>query len=257
MIRRLALGLCLLIVACSAPPAQVLPPMEPVWRTLVTQPAIVPVFANKNPPRDVIGVTVWSPLFTLETMPAGVVSSASGVLEIDIDNATFGNIGLMAIVLAMSFREPKPFTRFKYSFDLRIPAASGNVPYVNAYYNVQCAGRNFWLGMSIYDPRGPIIDGQAGWDVGTNQAMVHAAPGNANLLDQAVPTASFSSQTFSEWRSYSFAIGHRELVHALGLLKLPTDVSQCRMAHINLNPEIAGKARVKIGVKNWKLETSP
>lgn len=261
----IAASLALIVLAgcvvTGAPPPAVPSGPETV---LAVQPAVVPAFSNVNPPKGVVGATLWGPVETLPAPPTAA-TSAGGALHIVIDSASIpGNVlarnGLGTIVLGYSLPAFRPAAWYRQSYQLRVPRADHgpvSVAQVVAYFNLhdRVNRTNLWLGQIAFDTRCGK-GGDVGWDSLTNSPMFNVVASN------------FSCTTFSGWRAMTFDVGPAQITAAATALrarypalKLSADPADYSLSHANINPELAVKpgeaARIDVGIRKWRISTQP
>ena len=221
---------------------------------------------------------------------ATAIQAQGGEIGINIQSSSIvanlaSRFDLGTIVLGADLpAAAQPFAagkKAKYSFAAKVPQSvqtGRGVSQVVAYYSLRDRVHNqsFWFGMVVFDSRGWSYQSSQGlervmWDKGTDRPIVQATAAHSNnLLDRLYPTTAFGGQTFSDRRSYTFAIGAPQVGAAISMMKSKYPVLAARFSddpadyeirHINLNPEIyapqGSSAWIGLSVIDWQLEIVP
>ena len=202
----------------------------------------------------------------------GINIQSSSIKKNFVGRGNLGTIVLGAKIPNKIKAFPTEQTKFKYSFDIKIPSTRtyGNVAaQVAAYiYFVDTKNkRGFWYGTSIFDNRGTDYKDRVMWDIGTKTPIVTAFPGIHTALLHPESNAVFFSKPYSDYKHYDLVIGVDQIKAAINLLSIydpavpySENVADYTVTSTNLNPEIHvpdgffNYSQIGLSVRNWKLE---
>jgi hypothetical protein len=145
--------------------------------------------------------------------------------------------------------------------------------YVCAYFLLrdQRSGRQFWLGASLFDPRGaarfPDTVHFDDWEGGTQLPILYTALNDRSAwLHPGPGSAHFADQPFSPYRHFDFRVGSQELLTAVKAMKrrwpklaeVSEEPSDFQLTHFNVNPEVyspnGSRGRLGLALRNIRLQ---
>jgi hypothetical protein len=175
---------------------------------------------------------------------------------------------------------PRPFQNraheLAFALEMQVPTAEreGRADvYICAYFLLRDArsGHQFWLGASLFDPRGAAQFADLvhfdGWEGGTQLPILFTALNDRSAwLHPGPGSAFFADRPFAGYRHFEFRVASGELIAAVQALKrrwpklaqLSEAPGDYQLTHINVNPEVSAPAgsRGRLGLALRKIQVA-